>query len=182
MKLAALIKQNKENRNELIDRSRVCRIILDDCLYGMERDNAEDTPSINPPGQPKQAVQVAEEDVIEVVDVENFDTNGLKARPKVPSTGAKLMQAFNALESRVVSLEKMLANGNARQREEIAHPLDCGDMDNAHQHDEIAQSNDLGNISIGAFENFINDVSFNTLEGALNEYEIENILATNLAN
>lgn len=183
--MAALIKQNIENRNELIDRSRVCRIILDDCLG--ERDNAEDTPSNNnPPGQPKpkpkQTVQVAEQDLIEVVDVENFDTTGLKARPKVLSTEAKLMQKFKALESRVVFLEKMLADGNARPSEEIAQVVDREDMDNAHQHDEIAQPGDLGDISLGAFRYFINDLSFNTIQDALNENEIEELLATNSAN
>lgn len=87
-----------------------CRVVLTD--FRLKSNDRNET---------NQAAHSDEPDLIEVVDVETFDQNGLKSAKKV-SPLSQLRKQFKLMEARIVQLENQLAQAKANDTN--APPID----------------------------------------------------------
>lgn len=119
--------------------------------------------------------QADEPDLVEVVDVENYETNGLKARPRLNATQNFILkmksmeEQIHALKERIVLLENgQTATTNSAIAENSQNGQQTGDEDGLITED--------GDLDISALGSFIHDSSFTALASAIHVQEIQNLL------
>lgn len=134
--MASLLKLNKEN---FIDLSLECRVVLEDVLLEVKK-KSKATYSVQPstssaqssttlfappnetiPTQAESLVPTSSEpepDIVEVIDVEEFEKNGLKVRPRLnpiqqlTSTMRAMNKQIKALQARIDSLQNAPTTSN----------------------------------------------------------------------
>lgn len=128
--------------------------------------------------------QVIEPDLIEIVDVENFDKNGLK-HPQ-PNAVKSLISTMNRMQKEMFALKKrvvLLENGQtatASTNIAIAENLQNEQPINIDETDDDEEAHGLfaedGELDVSALGSFVHNTSFTALESALHIDEIRNML------
>lgn len=166
------MKQNKEN---LV--LKECRVILEDVLQQKNKQGSQSSAEQNLSMSSNKPND--EPDLMEVVDVENFEQNGLKARRQpnpiqtLVSTINKMKKQIEAMQVRIDQLENdsstKIATTVAQSSVDVDNPADI----DGNQSDLLTNIED---VDISAFGSFVLDMSLNTLENALSVSEIGEML------
>lgn len=171
-----MFKHHKENQilieqqqNIVIDKKFICRVVLDDFRKKkVPTSSVDEQPSTSPVVQQASTScqqPTLEPDVVEIVDVDSFEQNGLKARRRP-----------NPFYTQFLALKKEVEGLRAR-----VHDLEGNMAPNAQP--EVAVSNDVNitagendSLNISDLGSFVLDTSFKNLEDALSSSEIARLL------
>lgn len=166
-----MVKTNKKNPFQL----RECCVVLTDFRLEQNKGN------VGPSRQQQQAAHDDEPDIIEVIDVENFEKNGFKTVQKFLSPTEQLKRFkkhFIAMETRIAALENQLAQ--QKTSNSIIAPAETNaNTDTDADADAEVVDVDV-DMNVSGFDSFLKDLSFNTMANALSQSDLDNILQIQL--